>query len=320
VSRRLRTVLVTLAVLVLSAGAVAHADELLGTPAGETLTGTAQADALYGDGGDDLLQGLGGDDDLDGGPGADTFAGGAGQDTVSYAGAGTGVTVTLDGRANDGAPGEDDRVGKDVEDVYGGDSDDVLTGDGGPNTLDGGEGNDTLNGGKGTDGLYGGEGDDVLESRDGQVDTVDCGPGDDLVDADAADIVTGCERKGRGKALPSARTPGVVGFDSSTSGARTTLSRLLVSDVQPATAGVRVICRGGGCPFGTRAFALTAGAVDLSPAFRGRRLSAGTQVVVLVAAPDTVGKYAGLTMRRKQAPKARYACVAPGATKAIKCP
>jgi hypothetical protein len=312
-------VLVTAALAVPLGAVAAHADELLGTADPDTITGSAADDALYGGAGADILRGLGGDDDLDGGPGNDELDGGPGEDAVSYAGATAGVTVTLRGEGRGGADGESDTLTA-IEDAYGGARDDTLTGSSGANTLDGGDGNDTIEGGAGTDGLYGGDGDDVLRSRDGAVDTVDCGGGDDLVDADAEDIVTGCERRGKGTALPSARTTGTVSFDSSTRSGRTTITRLTVADVTPATASVRVLCRGGGCPFRSRAFPLAAGGADLTPAFRGRPLATGARVVVLVQAPDTLGKFAGLTMRRRQAPRTQFACVAPGKATAIRCP
>ncbi len=315
-----RAAAVATAALVLAAAAVARADVILGTPQRDTLTGTAASDALYGGAGTDLLRGLAGNDDLDGGAGADVLQGGPGEDAASYADAATGVRVTLDGRANDGAPGEGDNVDKDVEDVYGGPGDDMLTGDAGANTLDGGGGNDTITGGPGTDGLYGGGGNDVIHSRDGNVDTVDCGPGTDTVDADAFDLLTGCERRGKGVALPSARTTGLVSYASETRTGRTTITRLTVAAVSPPSAAVRVLCRGGGCPFRSKSFSLKGGAVDLTPPFRARRLSAGAQVVVLVAAPATVGKYTGLTMRAARAPALRSACVAPGSTAPIRCP
>jgi len=54
-------------------------------------------------------------------PGLGRPARGAGIDAVSYSGAESSVTVTLDGQANDGARGENDLVGDDVENVFGGD-------------------------------------------------------------------------------------------------------------------------------------------------------------------------------------------------------
>jgi Ca2+-binding RTX toxin-like protein len=75
--------------------------------------------------------------------------------------------VTLDGVANDGSAGENDRVKSDVENIIGGTAVDTLTG----NTLD-----------------------NVITSRDGVADTVTCDAGNDTVNADLLDNVAGdCE-------------------------------------------------------------------------------------------------------------------------------
>ncbi len=55
----------------------------------------------------------------------------------------------------------------------------------------GGTGNDTLTGNGGIDQLTAGDGDDVVNARDGVVDRVDCGGGNDTVIADVADVVVG---------------------------------------------------------------------------------------------------------------------------------
>jgi Ca2+-binding RTX toxin-like protein len=74
--------------------------------------------------------------------------------------------------------------------MWGGPGNDTLTaGPNGRNRLHGGLGNDTVNGGPSRDFLWGGfgidtenggDGNDVLHALapDGQVDTLDCGPGD----------------------------------------------------------------------------------------------------------------------------------------------
>ncbi|TML33540.1 MAG: hypothetical protein E6G29_12000 [Actinobacteria bacterium] len=55
-------------------------------------------------------------------------------------------------------------------------------------------GNDHLIGGKGRDVLKGGPGNDTIDARDGQVDTINCGSGDDQVKADRKDHVAhNCE-------------------------------------------------------------------------------------------------------------------------------
>jgi Tol biopolymer transport system component len=81
---------------------------------------------------------------------------------------------------------------------------DVIWGYGGNDRIDGARGNDELHGGSGTDVLSGGPGrdlvtggadDDVFLVRDGEKDTVYCGPGYDVVIADVVDAVSRtCER------------------------------------------------------------------------------------------------------------------------------
>jgi Ca2+-binding RTX toxin-like protein len=165
-------------------------DRLYGEEGADVLQGGAGSDTLYGDGppgypegdgwddldggaGNDVLYGGLGNDTLRGGPGPTSSAGDADQiigdfpgqpqwlhDEVDY-GARTGtVTVTLDGVANDGAPGEGDNVAADVEDVAGGQSGDSLTGNASANQIAGGPG-------AANDALYGLDGDDVLDGGDG---------------------------------------------------------------------------------------------------------------------------------------------------------
>lgn len=200
-------------------------DSLTGSDTRNVLDGGPGSDSLTGLGGDDVLMDSGGDsaaDRLDGGAGDDLMAAGAGPDLYvggdgedgvnDYAGRAFAVSVTLDGVADDGASGEGDNVGADVEDVTGGSAADTLTGNAADNELDGGAGDDTINGGGGNDGLQGragrdtidggdgrddlagGGGADTLKSRDGLTDHVDCGGGSDSVQGEARDDVEGnCE-------------------------------------------------------------------------------------------------------------------------------
>jgi hypothetical protein len=147
---------------------------IVGTSAGEPLTGTPGDDVIVGLGGNDTISGLGGNDKicggdgndtLNGGDGSDTFIGGAGADrfnggtggdTASYADRTLGVTVTLDGVANDGNSTDQsgalkDNAGTDVEDVVGGKGADTLTGSAVHNVLRGGEGADVMSGLGGVD-------------------------------------------------------------------------------------------------------------------------------------------------------------------------
>ena len=163
------------------------ADRILGGPGN---------DQIFGDGGDDLvLRGENGNDAVHGGdgndmlgdfnyadpltldPGADSYDGGAGTDSLSYEADGTGVSVSLDGQANDGAGGEGDNVAGDIETITGGSGNDTLSGDGGATTLSGRSGNDTLIGNGGNDTLEGGAGNDTVQG----------GAGDDRLIGDADD-------------------------------------------------------------------------------------------------------------------------------------
>jgi len=66
-----------------------------------------------------------------------------------------------------------------------------------PDTVDGGPGNDRLFVGRGVDVELGGDGNDVLHAlaRDNQVDSLDCGPGHDVVwlNANEQDTHVNCE-------------------------------------------------------------------------------------------------------------------------------
>ena len=142
-------------------------DTLLGGAGGDTLNAGAGNDVLIGGDGNDILNAGDGNDLLIGGSGNDQLDGGAGIDTASYAGASSGVTVSLANLAaqNTGGAGTDTLNG--IENLIGSDYNDSLTGDGNANLLRGGLGNDALNGGGGNDVLIGGPGNNTLTGGDG---------------------------------------------------------------------------------------------------------------------------------------------------------
>src|SRR3712207_3643721 len=112
-------------------------------------------------------------DGLGGGPGTDTLE--YGDDSGSPART-AGVTVDLDDAADDGAPGEGDTAGADIENLVGGAGGDTLIGNAAPNAIAGAEGADRI------------------EVRGGGSDTVSCGTGQDSGLADASDAVASdCE-------------------------------------------------------------------------------------------------------------------------------
>jgi Ca2+-binding RTX toxin-like protein len=194
----------------------ANRGTVVGGPGNDALTG----ELLYGGPGDDRLAGTDTDNVLDGGLGADLLKGMGGTDRATYADRSEGVRVTIDGRSDDGAPGEGDDV--ETEDVNGGAGPDVLTGDDGPNRLTGLCGDDRLTGAGGADVLEGGPGADTIDGRAGDDiiyadagpfgdppppaarcgaeratarDLIACGPGDDLALAGVGDrVAADCER------------------------------------------------------------------------------------------------------------------------------
>ncbi|HEY6762441.1 MAG TPA: calcium-binding protein [Baekduia sp.] len=255
----------------------------------EVVQGGAGNDKLDGLSGDDDLDGGDGNDTVDGGDGADVIRGGAGDDilksdpmeehSADVIDGGPGrdsitdwmrgdpateqlVTVTLDGVADDGFPGEGDNVtnmelvesygslryvGTDGDDIAsasevgnraeltgkggndqlkGTDADDAIDGGAGGDTITGGYGNDTIVGGPGPDKIVGdrdgrcnemrcdlspGSSSDTIDAADGEVDNVSCGPGQDTVKADAADVVApDCETVTRAGAAPAPVPPGTA--------------------------------------------------------------------------------------------------------------
>ncbi len=196
---------------------------IYGGEGSDYLRSASGKDLLKGGNGNDLLRsgpgvdnllGEADNDVLDGGEGADVLDCGDGNDTVQYQGRTSALVITLDGTANDGASGENDRIGTSCENVEawngadrvvgssganklsgrdgndtlkggggndrlaGGNGKDSLLGEGGNDVLNGDAGDDSISGGGGTDTVYGGAGNDTIDVKDGQKDTVYCGAGD----------------------------------------------------------------------------------------------------------------------------------------------
>ncbi len=193
-------------------------DNLFGGPGDDRLVGGEGDDELTGESGMDELDGGAGDDLVTGGPGADSLRGGPGIDMADYFWeSDAGVQINLHTGMAQGGDAEGDRfVGRqvieytdssgstqqaqisDIENLFGSEHDDVLTGDRGPNELNGAGGSDILEGREGDDRLFGehswlsilrrsapgddrlsgGEGDDWLEGGSG-ADQLRGGPGVD---------------------------------------------------------------------------------------------------------------------------------------------
>jgi Ca2+-binding RTX toxin-like protein len=125
-----------------------------------------------------------------------TITGGTGKDLVDYSRSTADLAISLDDVQNDGdGVGEQDSVGSDVENVFGGSGDDDLLGSHRDNLLDGRRGNDTLTGAGGRDVLLGGAGNDKIHSADGVIDVVRCGLNFDVVFPDKRDhVASDCEK------------------------------------------------------------------------------------------------------------------------------
>ena len=148
----------------------------------DAITGNALNNQLEGLGGNDTLIGGDGNDTLLGGAGSDVLVGDAGNDSinggaitdrinyndlnvVSYAGAGSGVTINLAGITGDGSTGAGTATGatvgtdtlSNVNFIVGSTYGDSITGSSALifEQIEGGKGNDTLDGGAITDTLNG---------------------------------------------------------------------------------------------------------------------------------------------------------------------
>ena len=126
----------------------------------EGLMGGLGDDVLIGNGGANTLQGLSGSDRLIGGGGADilngSFIGGPNEafiDIASYEERSTPVVTSL---LPGGPPDQDGDTYGNIDGLWGGTGDDVLTGDAAPNTLVGLAGQDILVGALGADAIFGG--------------------------------------------------------------------------------------------------------------------------------------------------------------------
>lgn len=201
-------------------------DEILGYDGDDELDGGDGNDKVSGGAGADTVRGGAGDDDVSGDPmdtaNPDVIDGGPGRDTFqSYMFGDPSTaqmpTVTLDGVADDGFPGEGDNVtNMELVESYGAlrfagtDGDDLakasevgnkadLTGKGGNDELWGTDREDTINGGAGDDKLYGRYGNDTIVGgpgkdtiagdRDGRCNEMHCdlSPGSSADTIDAVD-------------------------------------------------------------------------------------------------------------------------------------
>lgn len=353
-------------------------DNLSGTPNGDRLFGGEGIDTLFGRAGNDLLDGgpgenylidgpgddtvLGGpnSDSITAGPGRDGYSGGDGQDTVDYSARGAGVTITMNGQADDGEAGEGDNAGADIESATGGSGSDRIVAGPAATYLYGGAGNDAITAGPGQQHVEGNEGDDTIDSRDGAYDSIDCGAGTDTLLADPGDGQTGCEiapdrdgdgtlneqdcepdnaavHPGAGEIYGNATDEdctGGPGFFKVGAGitfkalprrrpARLRWTRLVLSNIQAGDR-IQVRCRGKrkGCPFRRKTLTGRAGrpTVKLVKLFKRRYLRSGAVVEVRILRPLFHGKVFRLRVTRGPSVRQKSLCLLVGKTKPSACP
>jgi hypothetical protein len=196
-----------------------------GGPGADHLTG--QSGTLSGGPGPDELtagpEGVAFLDDDGARPAQDRYIGSKAPDTLAYRGRDSGVRVDLAG----GRVGPDRDAVTDVEDVIGGNGDDVLMGNRADNTLEGEWGADRIVGGAGEDTIYtgifggidepdragpdrvdAGAGKDTVHvtTRQSGGDRIRCGTGhDEVLLTKHRDLLRGCEIVGPGDTLQHAR-------------------------------------------------------------------------------------------------------------------
>lgn len=157
-------------------------ENLVGGSAGDTLTGNTIANILRGGPGDDALLGVAGNDtyefDADANLGTDTINDSAGIDLISFVGTTNPVSLDIGSTAIQAVNGFLSlqlTTATSIENLTGGDGDDLLVGNSLANTLVGNLGNDTLQGAAGND-TYSFDADNQLGS-----DTLDDSAGIDVI-------------------------------------------------------------------------------------------------------------------------------------------
>ncbi len=150
-------------------------ENLTGGSAVDTFTGDANANVLTGNGGNDNLSGGLGNDtyvfDVDTNQGADILTDTGGVDTLDFSATSSAKNLTVN--LNLGGVQQTDAAtlflsitnASSMENVVGGEGNDILTGNAANNNLTGNGGNDTLTGNNGNDTLTGGAGNDTLQGN-----------------------------------------------------------------------------------------------------------------------------------------------------------
>lgn len=210
------------------------------------------------------------------------FRGGSGTDTIDYSGAFGVLNVSLDGKANDGRPGENDNVADDIENVTGSSFVGRLIGSDRANVITNGGSDALLVGMGGRDTLKGGSGSETFDALDGAGgDRISCESGADVVFADAGDVIASGETLGGAPCEKVTYAPGL-----NTSSLRYLQNRVALSLTCPKGATCRGSLRltskrdGEGSTVARASYRVKAGrraTVRLKPGSSGRRALGRTE-------------------------------------------
>jgi RTX calcium-binding nonapeptide repeat (4 copies) len=198
-----------------------------------------------------------------------------------------------------GNGGDDELAGQDFNDT--------VDGGAGNDQVEGGLGNDTVVGGPGQDIIYGDAtasrctwysckvpfGNDVIQARDGEADSIDCGIGEDTAYVDAIDTVANCEKViGAGS---NGNGPGGGGSNNGGGGAKVTITIAKAKLAAMAAKGLKIkvactaACSAKGTITADKATGRKLGTRKLAKG-KGKAASAGTATVKLKASKKVARK------------------------------